>query len=171
MWAGGTAQPYTQMDPSHMSANGCMGGEWSLTTPLNLALIDPSDAPHIQMKGSQVGGIATSKARDSQGGHLLCQYAPLSYWSRVFWFSLLWLLRGWFGYGGSRGSATPLVKEVGLLMQGNEIGHPSGVHTGLLPWIPSPPSPPSEGQPFLDAELPLTIDWPGTTSACPGKER
>ena len=42
---GRTGQPYTQMGPAHMSTYGCLGGGWSFTAPLNLALVDPFDAP------------------------------------------------------------------------------------------------------------------------------
>ena len=72
-----TAQPYTQTGLAHMSTNGCMGGGWSFAVPLNLALIDPFDAPHIQMKGCHVAGDGNFQGlRDSCGWSLLCWYAP-----------------------------------------------------------------------------------------------
>ena len=53
-----------------MDTYGCMTGGQSFTAPLNSALVDPLDTSHIQMKGCHVSGD------DSQGGSLLCLYAP-----------------------------------------------------------------------------------------------
>ena len=75
--AGGTAQPHTQMHPAHVSANGCPEGGWSLASPLNLALINPFDALHIQ-SAMWAGDGYIQGLKDGQGGSLLCQNASLS---------------------------------------------------------------------------------------------
>ena len=72
----GQGQPYTQMGLVHMSANGCMAGGQSFAAPLNLALIDPLDAPHIQMQGCNVGRGGKLQGMRDQGGSLLCWYTP-----------------------------------------------------------------------------------------------
>ena len=55
-WAGRTGQLNIQMGPAHTGINGHMRGGWSFTAPLNMALEDPLDTPHIQMKGYHVSG-------------------------------------------------------------------------------------------------------------------
>ena len=45
-----------------MCAYGSLGGWWSLTAPLNLAFIDPFDAPTFRWRGVIWAGMATSKA-------------------------------------------------------------------------------------------------------------
>ena len=77
LWAGRTGQPNTQMGPAHMSTNGHTRGGWFFTAPLNLAHVDPLDAPpYSDERSVMFVGIATSTGlRDSQGGSLLCLYA------------------------------------------------------------------------------------------------
>ena len=77
-WAGRTGQPYTQVGPAHMGANGHTRGGQSFTAPLNPALIDPLDAPHIQMDGCHVSRDGNLQGlRDGQGG-AFCVCVPPS---------------------------------------------------------------------------------------------
>ena len=110
-WTGRTGQPYPHMGLAHMSAYGYPGGGWSFTAPLNLVLVDPFDAPHIQMRGCHVGWDCNLQG--SQGESLLCWYAPLSYGSRGFRFSLFGPLRGWLWHSVGRGLASPLGRRLG----------------------------------------------------------
>ena len=171
LWTGRTGQPYPQMGPAHMSTYGCMGGGWSFAAPLNLALIDPLDAPHIQMKGCHVGGDGNLKGlRDTQGESLLCWYAPSAMGAE----DSGWTFLGSWGDGLDMvgvGAWQCLLAGCWTIDVGGQTVHPSGACTGLLLQIPSPPSPPSEGLPFLDAELPPATDWPCATSVCPEKEK
>ena len=54
-WAERTGQPNTQMGLAPMGTNGHTRDGWFLTAPLNLALVNPLGAPHIQVKGCHVG--------------------------------------------------------------------------------------------------------------------
>ena len=76
-WAGRTNQLNTQAGLAYMGTNGHMRSRQSFTAPLNLAPVNPLDAPHIQMKGYHVSRDGNLQSlRNSQGGCLLCLCTP-----------------------------------------------------------------------------------------------
>ena len=112
-WAGRTGQPNTQIGLANMDTNGCMRGGWSFTAPLNLALVDLYDAPHIPTKWCHVSGDSNLQGLRWPRREPPVSVCPLSYRSGGFQISIIRLLRGWFGHSDSGGSSTPLDRRLG----------------------------------------------------------
>ena len=96
LWAARTGQLNTQVGLAYISKNGHMRSRWSFTAPLNLTLINPLDAPHIQTKGCHVGRESNLQSlRNSHGGDLLCLLTPLSHRNEGLRSSTFRLLGRW----------------------------------------------------------------------------
>ena len=118
---------------AHLYTDGSPLGWWPLTTPFNLAFVNPLDAPQLQVKGCYVGGNGHLQSLwDSSGGSLWYQFNLLDHRSRDLRCSPFGLLRGWLRYGGSW-SMVVFLGGVGWRTWGNEIQLPSRACTDILP--------------------------------------
>ena len=78
LWAGRTGQLRTQVGPVHMGADGHMRSGWSFTAPLNLAPMNPLDAPTFRQRHVMSAGMVTSRAWGMAKQGASCAYVPPS---------------------------------------------------------------------------------------------
>ena len=171
LWTGRTGQPYLQMDLMHMSAYVCMGGGMSFAAALNLVFIDPFDTPTFKQRGAMLVGMAISKAWETVGEGASCAGIPPSVMGAEDSGSTFLGSWGLLGYTVAVGAWWCLLVGGWAIDVGEWDRAPLRSPTGLLPQILPLPSPPSEGLPFLDAELHPSTDWLGATSAGLEKEK
>ena len=67
-----------QMVTVHMSAYGSPGGGQSLAAPLNLAFVNPFNAPTFRQRGVMWVGMATFKAGETAKEGACCANTPPS---------------------------------------------------------------------------------------------